>query len=553
MKKILFCLVTVFIVTSCSSSQKTEDTPLTQNNPQDEMMKAHCQMMPNMPGCEKYTGKDTSQTNTKTLNDLILTDDETVTDVKPRENVVLKDGEIYDLTIQKVRKVINGKTFIMLSYNGSIPGPNFQVPKGATVTFRVKNTVKELATTLHPHGLRLNYIYDWVPKEQWWVQYPIKEGETYKQVLTFPDSGIFWYHPHTRDDFEQELGEYGTFQVIDPKEKKDYQSQDLVDLDDILIENGVIPPFESDRTNYALMGRYGNTMFINGEQSVHLQMKQGEIKQVAFINTANARPFRISIPWMKMKLISGDNSVYQKQSFVDSLIIAPAERYTIQIYAEKSGNYSLEHTGNSRPITLWDITVLPNENVDSSIKKEFNTLKQTDILWNIKISDYINKKADKSITFQMTMNGMGGMSGGGMMNMNDSDIIEWEDSMPWMNRNMTDKSLTWEIIDDQTQKKNMDIDWSFKKGSLVKIHIYNDPNAMHAMQHTFHMHGQRFLVLDTNGKKNENLVWKDTVLIPKGESVDILVDMNNPWKWMAHCHITEHLFAGMMFDYTVTE
>jgi DNA segregation ATPase FtsK/SpoIIIE-like protein len=55
------------------------------------------------------------------LNELILIDDETTTDVKATEIVNLKDGDIYDLTIQKVRKVINGKTFIMLSYNGSIP------------------------------------------------------------------------------------------------------------------------------------------------------------------------------------------------------------------------------------------------------------------------------------------------------------------------------------------------------------------------------------------------------------------------------------------------
>lgn len=60
-------------------------------------------------------------TSPKTLNDLILTEDATVTDVKPTEVVNLKDGDTYDLTIQKVRKVINGKSLIMLSYNGSIP------------------------------------------------------------------------------------------------------------------------------------------------------------------------------------------------------------------------------------------------------------------------------------------------------------------------------------------------------------------------------------------------------------------------------------------------
>ena len=92
-----------------------------QETPQDAMMREHCKMMPEMHGCEKYTSKNTLNSSKKTLNDLILTEDATVSDVKPTEVINLKDGDTYNLTIQKVRKVINGKTFIMLSYNGSIP------------------------------------------------------------------------------------------------------------------------------------------------------------------------------------------------------------------------------------------------------------------------------------------------------------------------------------------------------------------------------------------------------------------------------------------------
>ena len=73
------------------------------------------------------------------------------------------------------------------------------------------------------------------------------------------------------------------------------------------------------------------------------------------------------------------------------------------------------------------------------------------------------------------------------------------------------------------------------------------------MQHPFHIHGQRFLVLATNGVKNENLVWKDTTLIQKGDTVEIVVDMENPGTWMAHCHIAEHLESGMMFNFEVVK
>jgi FtsP/CotA-like multicopper oxidase with cupredoxin domain len=105
-----------------------------------------------------------------------------------------------------------------------------------------------------------------------------------------------WYHPHTRDDFEQELGEYGTFRIYDPDEKQTTDSEHIITLDDILIESGTISPFEQDTVNHALMGRYGNTMFINGDTNFSLRLKQGEVKRLYLVNAANARPFDFAIP-----------------------------------------------------------------------------------------------------------------------------------------------------------------------------------------------------------------------------------------------------------------
>ena len=74
------------------------------------------------------------------------------------------------------------------------------------------------------------------------------------------------------------------------------------------------------------------------------------------------------------------------------------------------------------------------------------------------------------------------------------------------------------------------------------------------MHHPFHVHGAgRFLVLSRNDEPDENLVWKDTVLVRAGETVDILLDVTNRGIWMAHCHIAEHNQSGMMFSFVVTE
>jgi putative intracellular protease/amidase len=74
----------------------------------------------------------------------------------------------------------------------------------------------------------------------------------------------------------------------------------------------------------------------------------------------------------------------------------------------------------------------------------------------------------------------------------------------------------------------------------------------HPMHHPFHLRGAgRFLVLARDGEVEPNLVWKDTVLVRTGQTVDILFDVSDPELWMAHCHIAEHLQSGMMFSFNV--
>lgn len=99
---------------------------------------------------------------------------------------------------------------------------------------------------------------------------------------------------------------------------------------------------------------------------------------------------------------------------------------------------------------------------------------------------------------------------------------------------------------DEEGNVNMNIQWDFQKGDTPVIRIVNDDTSAHPMQHPIHFHGQRFLVIRQDGKPVENLVWKDTVLIPAGSTADLLFDMSNPGDWMIHCHIAEHLTNGMM-------
>ena len=70
----------------------------------------------------------------------------------------------------------------------------------------------------------------------------------------------------------------------------------------------------------------------------------------------------------------------------------------------------------------------------------------------------------------------------------DGDEIEWEDNMAMMNKMSNDQMMEWKMVDEETKKENMDIEWNFKKGQFVKVEIYNDQKSMHPMQHPVHFH-----------------------------------------------------------------
>ncbi len=133
------------------------------------------------------------------------------------------------------------------------------------------------------------------------------------------------------------------------------------------------------------------------------------------------------------------------------------------------------------------------------------------------------------------------------------DGIEWEDDMVEINRITTPANMRWKLVDRASGAENHAIDWRFRVGDQVKIRLVNEMDSDHPMHHPFHIHGAgRFLILSRNGIPEPNLVWKDTVLVRTGQTLDILLDVTNPGVWMAHCHIAEHHESGMMFSFTVS-
>src|SRR3989344_4536602 len=158
-----------------------------------------------------------SKISDKVSKEYLSTDTSGLQRIKPTEAVNLKNGDAYNLTASYVEKDINGVKYKMLAYNGSIPGPLIKVTQGSEVTINFKNDT-DVNTLFHSHGVRMDNAFDGSQT----TQKEMKPGETFAYKLKFLDAGMFWYHPHVREDYEQELGLYGNYLVV--PENADYWS-----------------------------------------------------------------------------------------------------------------------------------------------------------------------------------------------------------------------------------------------------------------------------------------------------------------------------------------
>ena len=241
----------------------------------------------------------------------------------------LADGEDLHLRIGPVAKRIGDATVRMLGYNGSIPGPTLKVQQGSEVIVHVTND-GDLEATVHWHGLRLENKYDGVPHE---TQTPIPVGGSFTYRIRFPVPGLYWYHPHIREDYTQEMGLYGNLLVVpaDPGYWLPAHRDVLLTLDDLLIEDGKIAPFSPAETTYTAMGRFGNVLLISGEPDYSLTVKTGEVVRLWLTNTANTRVFNVQLPGARMKLVGGDSGRVEHQEFLSEVILAPSERAVIDV------------------------------------------------------------------------------------------------------------------------------------------------------------------------------------------------------------------------------
>ena len=496
---------------------------------------------------------------------LLPTDTADIPRALPSEVVELPDGGTLDLFAGFVRREIQGRELTMLAFNNQHPGPLIKVEKDATIFVNFTNETS-LPTAVHWHGVRLENRYDGVPGL---TQEAVEPGQTFRYQIYFKDAGIYWYHPHHREDVQQELGLAGNILVTPIS--TDYYSpvnrEEVVMLDDLVLTQDGTVPFGLESSNYMLMGRFGNLFITNGEPEYRLETNAGEVVRFHFTNASNTRTFNISFRprtepdanVVPIKVVGSDVGKLEHEVIVESIVLAPAERYVVEVFFDKAGSYELTNhvqgINHRMGVFLEEISILGTITVSESQTavdhhQAFETLRTNlDVIADIdRYRSHFDRPVDHELVLTLEVDSLPPAIEQSMLyDWVYFNPVEWTGTMPVMNWSTTGAEVEWILRDAVTGDENTEVNWSFQVGDVVKIRIHNDRGAFHSMQHPLHIHGQRFLILEQNGVANNNLVWKDTVLLPVGSSTDILLELSNPGRWMVHCHIAEHLESGMKF------
>jgi FtsP/CotA-like multicopper oxidase with cupredoxin domain len=407
------------------------------------------------------------------------------------------------------------------------------------------------------------------------------------------------------------MGLYGNI-VVEPRDPAYWPPVDrevVLVVDDVLLEDGQVAPYDRSGPDHVAMGRFGNVLLVNGQPTWSLDAQRGEVVRFYLTNTANTRIFNLAVKGAVMKLVGGDSGRYERETRVDDVLIAPSERAVVDVLFDQPGAVALEHRTPDRTYTLGTIHV--GGEMASRAGERFHGLRRAPELEaeRVRMRADLERAPDKvlALVAKMTMEasapppevagaagprfacpmdpeivsmepgrcpkcGMkllpvevvpaalerrhaapaGHADAGGEPGAHGAGRLEWDDAMEAINRRTTTGNMRWMLVDRQTGQSNAEIDWSFAVGDRVKIRLVNERDSDHPMPHPFHVHGAgRFLILARDGEAESNLVWKDTVLVRTGEVVDMLLDVSNPGLWMAHCHISEHIENGMMLRFRV--
>lgn len=401
-----------------------------------------------------------------------------------------------------------------IAYNGQVPGPLIQATAGQTLRVRFTNAL-DVPTTIHWHGLRVPVGMDGAHP----LSPEVPAGGAFTYEFRVDDPGLYWYHPHMDSDSQVERGLYAPLLVLDPKEPKVDCDAVLV-LDDVLLDDdGQLAPFGTATT---ADGRLGDHLLVNGRADLALRVRPGAPALLRLVNVANARTFELEVPGHTLTLVASDGGYVPEPISLERVRLSPGERL--------------------------GVVVTPKGAAGDRINVLAHSVAAHAMGGHGAAADPLGETPQ--VLLQLALEGDAWT--GSAPSFPAPVLPEWTAGAPthrWILDETMDMSgaqmtMTGTIDGEVWPKVPVQ---SFQAGALVTLEVANEGT----MAHPFHMHGQRFQVVATDGLAIAGRAWKDTVQVESGAALTLMSQMDNPGDWLIHCHILEHAESGMVGKITV--
>lgn len=402
------------------------------------------------------------------------------------------------------------------AFGGSVPGPTIRLAQGTRVSRRFVNDLPQ-PSSVHWHGIRIQNAMDGVAGL---TQTAVEPGDDFLYDFTVPDAGTYWYHPHNRSWEQMARGLYGAL-IVDEAE-----GAPEVDLDEVLLiddwrlnDTAQITDDFGAMHDWAHAGRIGNWITVNGDGAWSRDVQRGARLRLRLVNTANARIFSLETRGLEGWAVALDGMPLETPERLDRLTLAPAQRVdlivdvtadegeeALLVSFERDGGYAIARLpvrGLARKTGLADPAPLPA-----------NPVPALGVLSEARRAELLMEGG--------AMGGMrGAMMGGQMMGMREMAAA----GKVWAFNGMAEMGET-PLID-------------AAQGETIRIAMTNDTAWPHAM----HLHGHHFRQISADGSVGP---LRDTLLMNRGETVEIAFVADNPGDWLLHCHMLEHSAGGMM-------
>lgn len=408
------------------------------------------------------------------------------------------------------------------AYQGQVPGPVIRVRRGEKVNLRLKNGLPQ-ATSIHWHGIRIDNAMDGVAGL---TQDAVEPGGSFDYSFTAPDAGTYWYHPHNRSWEQIARGLYGL--LIVGEETPPAVDRDIAFVADDwrLNKAGQIDEDSfGNMRDWSHGGRIGNWLTVNGLTNPKFPVRAGERVRLRLVNTANARTLAFDFEPLEARIIALDGQPTPTMNVPSGgLLLAPGQRADV----------ALDVTGKpGSTVPVWEVSTQHRIKaakfvIADGLPRRLAPPEDPVVL--VPNKRLAAPKPDGAQAIELVMEGgaMGGLRQGSM----DGTMLSI--------RELVERKLVW-AFNGKVGRQIKPLA-TIRKGRTAIINMVNQTAFPHAM----HLHGHHFRVIERDGKPVHGAPWRDTELVATDEQVRIAFVADNPGKWLFHCHMLEHMAAGMV-------